>query len=90
MTKRELPMDLVPIPDSINPQCQIPLSGETPEVDLIAQNAINQHHNDLMSVADFLYQLAFGILVKNIDLNFLIPDSYTVILLKCHEIKCLF
>ena len=64
MTKRESLMDLVPTTDSINLQCQIPLSGETPEVDLIVQHAIRQHHNDLTSVADFLYQLAFGKLVE--------------------------
>lgn len=64
-TKRESLMDLVPTTDSINPQCQIPLSGETPEVDLIVQHAIRQHHNDLTSVADFLYQLAFGKLVAS-------------------------
>lgn len=63
MTKRESLMDLVPAPDSLNPQCQVPLSGETCEVDLIVQQAISQHHNDLRSVADFLYRLAFAKLV---------------------------
>lgn len=56
-------MDLVPAPDSLNPQCQVPLSGETLEVDLIVQQAISQHHNDLRSVADYLYRLAFAKLV---------------------------
>ena len=63
MNKRESLMDLVPSRDSINPECQVPLSGETPEVDLIVQQAISQHSNDLLSVADFLYQLAFAKLV---------------------------
>ena len=63
MTKRESLMDIVSSPDSINPECQVPLSGETPEVDLIVHQAISQHHNDLTSVADFLYQLAFAKLV---------------------------
>ena len=63
MTKCKSLMDLVPSPESINPQCQVPLSGETPEVDVIVQQAISQHHSDLTSVADFLYQLGFAKLV---------------------------
>lgn len=59
VTKRESLTDLVPTPDSNNPQCQVPLSGETPEVDIIVQL-----HNDLTSVADVLYQLGFPKLVS--------------------------
>ena len=76
MTKSDSLTDLVPTPDSNKPQCQVPLSGETPEVDLIVQQAISQHHNDLTSVADVLYQLGFAKLVI-VVLNF--SDSYNFV-----------
>ena len=65
VTKRGSLMDLlhVPSPDSNNPQCQVSLSGETPEVDVIVRQAMSHHHNDLKSVADSLYQLANAKLV---------------------------
>ena len=41
-----------------NIQSKVPLSGETPEVDAIIREAMRHHHNDLISMAEFLYQLA--------------------------------
>ena len=50
-------MDLMPISNR-NIQSKVPLSGETPEVDAIIREAMRHHHNDLISMAEFLYQLA--------------------------------
>ena len=50
-------MDLMPISNR-NIQSKVPLSGESPEVDAIIREAMTHHHNDLISMAEFLYQLA--------------------------------
>ena len=63
-------MDLVPSPNHNNLQSQAPLSGETHEVDAIVQQAISHNHNDLISVADFLYQLANEKLVGCVEFFF--------------------
>ena len=51
-------LGLIPSPDSTTPQCDVPLSGETPEVDAIVRQAIRQDHSNLMSVSESLYHLA--------------------------------
>lgn len=58
-------MDLMPISNR-NIQSKVPLSGETPEVDAIIREAMRHHHNDLISMAEFLYQLANEKLVDDV------------------------
>ena len=51
-------LNLITSPDSTAPQCDVPLSGESPEVDAIVRQAISRDHNNLMSVAESLYSMA--------------------------------
>lgn len=51
-------LDLTTLHNSTVRQCDVPLSGETPDVDEIVQQAISHDHNNMISVANSLYQLA--------------------------------
>ncbi|XP_015779474.1 PREDICTED: uncharacterized protein LOC107357352 [Acropora digitifera] len=58
-------LNLINFPNNTIPQCDIPLSGETPEVDEIVRQAISHDPNNLMLAANSLYQLAQDKLVNS-------------------------
>ena len=58
VTTQKSLLDLLPTPDSSIRQSDVPLSGESPEVDVVVTQAISRDHNNLMSVADSLYHQA--------------------------------
>ena len=58
VNKRKSLNDLISTPGGIDLQSDVPLSGESPEVDVIARDAIISDPNHLMSVAASLYQEA--------------------------------
>lgn len=75
-------MDIIHSLVSTSPQCDVPLSGETPEVDVIVRQAISRDHNNLESVADSLYQLANSKLVGFLSIlptGSTLTCNYTVI-----------
>lgn len=57
-------LNLINFPNNTIQQCDIPLSGETPEVDEIVRQAISHDPNNLMLAANSLYQLAQDKLVS--------------------------
>lgn len=69
-------LKLLTSPDDQAPQCDIPLSGEAPEVDAIVQQAIARDHRNLMSVADSLYQLATDKLVGSCQCFWVITHQF--------------
>ena len=58
VNKRKSLKDLISTPGGIDLQSDVPLSGESPQVDVIARDAIISDPNHLMSVAASLYQEA--------------------------------
>lgn len=58
VNKRKSLRDLISTPEGIDLQSDVPLSGESPEIDVIARDAISADPNHLMSVAASLYQQA--------------------------------
>ena len=65
-------LNLINFPDNTIPQCDIPLSGETPEVDEIVQQVISHDPNNLMLAANSLYQLAQDKLVSYVIFSWVI------------------